>query len=600
MVSPGAPRLAEALGDSVGEGGLWYIAPGKPDTFMLSWIRVRNLAVIEELQVDFGPGLNLLTGETGAGKTILIDALSLILGARASTELVRTGAEQAFVEAAFELDELPQPLIQRLSEAGIDAEGSEILVRRELPAGKAGKGRVSVNSVAAAATLLRDIAPFLVDIHGQGESAALARTEAGLELLDLSARGQPRYQAEKQSVLDAYGGLLELEQEEAELADEARDADTRREYLAFQLEEITRANPQPGEDEVLQEERRLLSHGERLRALTEGAYGALYEEEASALARLAQVWKQVEELAEIDARLKPFLTSRETVGAQLDDLALFLRDYRGRIASAPGRLDDVELRLAELERLKKKFGGALQGVLAHREECEKGLARLKDSSQLLGEIREKKGRVAAQYLAAARALSKRRKAAAKTLQTNVVRELRDLAMEKARFAIDVSDSEDAEPERAAWRPTGLDTVELRFSANPGEDLRPLARFASGGELSRFMLALKSVAAGGGESTLVFDEVDVGIGGRVADVVGEKLKSLSGSHQVICVTHLPQIASFAHSHFRIEKTEERGRTLTSVRALDRKGRVDEIARMLAGSEVTESARKHAEALVAAKS
>ena len=568
---------------------------------MLSWIRVRNLAVIEELQVDFGSGLNLLTGETGAGKTILIDALSLILGARASTELVRTGAEKAFVEAAFELDELPQALVQRLAEAGIDAEGSEILVRRELPAGKTGKGRVSVNSVAAAATLLRDIAPFLLDIHGQGESAALARTEAGLELLDLSARTQTRYQAEKQAVLDAYRVLLALEQEEADLAGEARDADTRREYLAFQLEEITRANPEPGEDELLKEERRLLSHGERLRALTEGAYGALYEEEASALARLAQVWNQVEELAEIDARLKPFLASRETVGAQLDDLALFLRDYRGRIASAPGRLDEAELRLAELERLKKKFGGDLQAVLAHREECEKGLARLKDSSQLLGEIREKKGKAATQYLAAARALSKRREMAAKALQTNVVRELRGLAMEKARFAIDVSNSEDAEPERAAWRPTGLDTVELRFSANPGEDLRPLSRIASGGELSRFMLALKSVAAGGGESkTLVFDEVDAGIGGRVADVVGEKLKSLSRSHQVICVTHLPQIASFADSHFRIEKTEERGRTLTGVRALDREGRVDEIARMLAGSEVTESARKHAEALVAAKS
>ncbi len=570
---------------------------------MLSWIRVRNLAVIEELQVDFGAGLNLLTGETGAGKTILIDALNLILGARASTELVRTGAEQAFVEAAFELDVLPQALVQRLSEAGIDTEGSEILVRRELPAGKAGKGRVSVNSVAAAAMLLRDIAPFLVDVHGQGESAALARTEAGLELLDLSARTQRRfedYQAEKQAVLDAYRGLLALEQEEAGLADEAQDADSRREYLAFQLEEITRTNPEPGEDELLQEERRLLSHGERLRALTEGAYGALYEEEASALARLAQVWKQVEELAEIDARLTPFLAGRETLGAQLDDLALFLRDYRGRIASAPGRLDEVELRLAELERLKKKFGGDLQAVLAHREECEKGLARLKDSSQLLGEIHEQKGKAAAQYLAAARALSKRRKVAAKTLQTNVVRELRGLAMEKARFAIDVSNSEDAEPERAAWRPTGLDAVELRFSANPGEDLRPLSRIASGGELSRFMLALKSVAAGAGESkTLVFDEVDAGIGGRVADVVGEKLKSLSRSHQVICVTHLPQIASFADSHFRIEKSEERGRTHTSVRPLDRKGRVDEIARMLAGSEVTESARKHAEALVAAK-
>ncbi|HEX9723102.1 MAG TPA: DNA repair protein RecN, partial [Vicinamibacteria bacterium] len=317
--------------------------------------------------------------------------------------------------------------------------------------------------------------------------------------------------------------------------------------------------------------------------------------------RMAQVWKQVEELAEIDEGVRPFLASREAVSSQLDDLALFLRDYRERIESAPGRLDEVELRLAELERLKRKFGGDLESVLAHRAECEKGLARLQDSSQILGEIREKKSKAAAEYLAAARALGKLRKKAAKSLQTNVLQELRGLAMEKARFVLEVHTPADAEPERGMWRSTGLDAVELGFSANPGEDLRPLSRIASGGELSRFMLALKSVAAGAGESkTLVFDEVDAGIGGRVADVVGDRLKSLSRSHQVICVTHLPQIASFADVHFRIEKKEARGRSVTSVQPLDRKGRVDEIARMLAGSEVTESARRHAEALVAAKS
>jgi DNA repair protein RecN (Recombination protein N) len=567
---------------------------------MLSWIRVRNIAVLEELQVDFGPGLNLLTGETGAGKTILIDALSLILGARGSTELVRTGAEEAFVEASFVLEKTPAALVERLRLAGIDVSETEILIRRELPAGKSGKARISVNSVAAAASLLREIAPFLVDIHGQGESATLVRTEAGLDLLDQSVRDE-RYQAQKQTVAEAYRGLVELEAEEAELSGESRDADARRELLAFQLEEITRANPQPGEDEMLREERRLLAHGERLRALAEGAYGALYEEEDSALSRLAQVWKQVEGLAEIDERLKPFLAGRDAVSSQLDDLALFLRDYRERVESAPGRLDEVELRLAELERLKKKFGGDLESVLAHRAECEKGLARLQDSSQLLGEIREKKSKAAAEYLAAARALGKLRTKAAKSLQTDVLQELRGLAMEKARFVIEVRTPADAEPERARWRSTGLDEVELGFSANPGEDLRPLSRIASGGELSRFMLALKSVAAGGGESkTLVFDEVDAGIGGRVADVVGDRLKALSRSHQVICVTHLPQIASFADRHFRIEKKEARGRTVTRVQPLDRRGRVDEIARMLAGSEVTESARRHAEALVAAKS
>ena len=573
---------------------------------MLAWIRVRNVAVIDELQVDFEPGLNLLTGETGAGKTILIDALSLILGARASGELVRTGAEEASVEAAFQLRDVPQALTARLGDAGIDVDGGEILIRRELSAGKddkatravkAPKGRLAVNSAAATIPLLRDIAPFLVDIHGQGESAALAKSEAGLEILDQSTE----HRTERQTVLEAYRRLVLIELEETELAGEVKDADTRREFLAFQLEEIDRGKPEVGEDVRLGEERRLLSHGERLRGLTEGAYAALYEEEGSALARLAQVWKQVEELAAIDPRLEPFLASRQAVSSQLDDLALFLRDYGERIDFAPGRLDEVELRLAELERLKRKFGGSLESVLAHREECGQALARLQDSSQLLREIGERKDKAAGEYLSAARELTKKRKAAAKTLQTGVVRELRALAMEKARFTIEVSAPAEAAPERSAWRPSGLDAVELRFSANPGEDLRPLSRIASGGELSRFMLALKSVAAGGGESkTLVFDEVDAGIGGRVAEVVGEKLKTLSRSHQVICVTHLPQIASFADAHFRIEKKEVKGRTVTRIHRLDRKGRVDEIARMLAGTEVTESARKHAESLVAGKS
>jgi DNA repair protein RecN (Recombination protein N) len=570
---------------------------------MLGWIRVRNIAVIDELQVSFEPGLNLLTGETGAGKTILIDALSLILGSRASSDLIRTGAEQASVEAGFELEAVPEALEERLAEAGIDANGEEIVVRREVvPATKAKKavkaikGRVAVNGAAGATSLLRDMAPFLVDIHGQGESAALARAESGLELLDQSGD----YRAEKQEAFDTYRRYAGLEQEEAELSGEAKDAATRREFLTFQFDEIERAKPRVGEDTELEEERRLLAHGERLRGLTQQAYGALYEEEGSVLARLAQVWKQVGELAEIDPRLKPYLASREAVGSQLDDLALFLRDYREQIRSAPGRLDEVETRLAELERLKKKFGGSLQAVLAHRDECERALDRLESSGHLLTEIREKKERAAGQYLAAARELSKRRHAAAKALQAKVVRELRALAMEKARFSIGLSVPEEAPEDRSCWRESGLDVVELLFSANPGEDLRPLSRVGSGGELSRFMLALKSVAARGEQSkTLVFDEVDAGIGGRVAEVVGEKLKALSRSHQVICVTHLPQIASFADAHFRIEKNESRGRTVTRVRRLDRKGRVDEIARMLAGAKVTDSARKHAEQLVAGK-
>ncbi len=571
---------------------------------MLGWIHVRNIAVIDELQVDFESGLNLLTGETGAGKTILIDALSLILGSRASTDLVRTGTEQATVEAGFELPELPKALERRLGDAGIDVDGEEIIVRREVAAGqknenskKSGKSRVAVNGAAGATGLLRDIAPFLVDIHGQGETATLAKADAGLDLLDQSVP----YRGQTQKVFDAYRRFADLEAQETELASKAKDTETRREFLRFQLEEIQRGKPEAGEDTELEAERQVLAHGERLRALTDEAYGALYDDEGSVLARLAQVWKQLGELAEIDARLKPYLASRETVDSQLDDLALFLRDYREEIRSAPGRLDELETRLAELERLKKKYGGSLETVLEQRDQYHEDLDQLESSNHLLAETREKKEDAAKEYLNVARELSKRRAAGAKSLQTKVLKELRDLAMEKARFSIHVIAPEHAVPERSYWRDKGLDTVDLLFSANPGEELRPLSRVASGGELSRFMLALKSVAAQGGDSkTLVFDEVDAGIGGRVADIVGEKLKALSRSHQVICITHLPQIARFADAHFRIEKTETNGRTVTRVRRLDRKGRIDEIARMLAGSVVTDTARKHAEQLVAENS
>jgi DNA repair protein RecN (Recombination protein N) len=316
------------------------------------------------------------------------------------------------------------------------------------------------------------------------------------------------------------------------------------------------------------------------------------------LARLAQVWKRVSELAEIDSRMAPFMDSRSAVTSQLEDLALFLRDYRERIRFTPGRLDEVEDRLALLDRLKKKYGGSLATVLAHQNECKTALDRLENEEEHLSRIKDEIDKTVADYLKAARALSRQRKDTAQKLQKRVQAELRSLAMEKARFAIEVSRA--AEASREGWKETGLDDVEFFFSANPGEDLRLLSRIASGGESSRFMLALKSVATEGEQSkTLVFDEVDTGIEGRVADIVGEKLKQLSRTHQVICITHLPQIASFADVHYRIEKTVSRGRTTTGVERLDHGGRIQEIARMLAGAAVTESALRHAEQLVSDK-
>jgi DNA repair protein RecN (Recombination protein N) len=561
---------------------------------MLRWIRVRNIAVIEELEVDFEPGLNLLTGETGAGKSILVDALGLVLGSKASSDLVRSGASGAQVEAGFELADCPQKLRQRLEDAGIDADDGEIIIRREIS--PTGRGKVVVNTAAGALSLLRDLAPYLADIHGQGDNLSLLRPGADLELLDRLADNQPL----RNKVRDSFARLKELEKELSHLESEVRDKQARQELLEFQVSEIDKASVEPGEDAKLEEERKLLVHEERLRSAAEAAYSTLYEDESSVLDRLAQVWKRVHELAEIDSRLAPFAANEPSLRSQLEDLALFLRDYREQIRFTPGRLDEVEERMATLERLKKKYGGSLEAVRLQRDKCATELERLENQDEHITALQQDIDREANQYLNAAKELSLHRQKAAEKLQKHVEKELKSLAMEKARFSIRVVSNAGNAADRSTWRENGLDEVEFLFSANPGEDLRLLSRIASGGESSRFMLALKSVATHGEASkTLVFDEVDTGIEGRVADVVGEKLKSLAKVHQVICITHLPQIASFADVHYRIEKTLSKGRTLTQIERLNREGRVNEIARMIAGAVVTESARRHAEQLVTDK-
>ncbi len=553
---------------------------------MLRWIRVENIAVIERLEVDFEPGLNLLTGETGAGKSILVDALGLVLGNRASTELVRTGAETAIVEAGFEIDPLPDALRARLDAAGIDPD-HELVIRREIT--KAGRGKVVVNGAASSRALLGDIATFLVDIHGQGENLTLLRPDAGLELLDRFGGSS----ALREQVRTAFAAIQDIEDERARLARAAEDRETKRDLREFELRELDNAALESGEDDTLQNERNLLAHAERLKTLSEQAYGALYDEDGSVLSRLKSVFSDVEELGSIDDRWKSYVAERDALTGQLEDLALDLRDYTGGLEVSPGKLDDIESRLALLERLKKKYGGTLDAVIERREACRRELEDLSSSTEKLEALHSKLESSRNKYKALATELSKMRSNAAKRLERAVTKELPSLALEKARFSIAMGTGD--------WRETGTDTVELLFSANPGEDLRPLVRVASGGELSRFMLALKSVSAKSEDAkVLVFDEVDAGIGGRVADAVGEKLAELATLHQIICVTHLPQIASFAPAHYRIDKIERKGRIETRIERLDNEARVDEIARMLAGAVVTESAREHARQLVVDKS
>ena len=549
---------------------------------MLRWIRVENIAVIERLEVDFEPGLNLLTGETGAGKSILVDALGLVLGNRASTELVRTGAEAAIVEAGFEIDPLPDALRARLDAAGIDPD-HEVVIRREIT--KAGRGKVVVNGAASSRALLGDVATFLVDIHGQGENLTLLRPDAGLELLDRFGGSS----ALREQVRAAFAAIQDIEDERARLARAAEDRETNRELREFELRELDNAALESGEDDELGNERNRLAHAERLKTLSEQAYGALYDEDGSVLSRLKSVFSDVEELASIDDRWKSYVAERDALTGQLEELALDLRDYTGGLEVLPGKLDDIESRLALLERLKKKYGGTLEAVIERREACRRELEDLSSSTEKLEALHSKLESSRNKYKALATELSKMRSNAAKRLERAVTKELPSLALEKARFSIAMGTGD--------WRETGTDTVELLFSANPGEDPRPLVRVASGGELSRFMLALKSVSAKSEDAKLlVFDEVDAGIGGRVADAVGEKLEELAALHQIICVTHLPQIASFAPAHYRIDKIERKGRIETRIERLDDEARVEEIARMLAGAVVTESAREHARRLV----
>jgi len=550
---------------------------------MLKLLRINNIALIPALEVEFGPGLTLLTGETGAGKSILIDALGLLLGDRASPELIRSGEERAAVEAVFDLPEAAALLEER----GLSADGDEVVLRRELHA--SGKGRATVNGALVPVSLLRDLSPRLAVIHGQHEPQGLLDSSTHLDLLDHFAGadgGRP--------LAEFYRDLRAAEAALERLRGDRREAERRREMLEFQAGEIERAGLGSGEEEALRVEKARQANAGRLAGLSEEAYALLYDDEAAALARLGQVFRRVEELAAIDPSFRPFVEARAAALAPLEDLALRLRDYRGQLEVSPGRLDEIEGRLAVIERLKKKYGSTLEEVLAFGERCRRELDGLASPEEQERTLEARRERLAATYLERARALSKRRRAAALDLRKRVQAELAQLAMEKTRFEVAFQPAE-AEPavEPAHWTERGLEQAEFLLSPNPGEELRPLARIASGGELSRIMLGLKSVVRSDAAGlTLVFDEVDAGIGGRVAEVVGRKLKAVAERQQVLCVTHLPQIAALADRHFAVRKQVERGRTVTLVESLEDEARVEEIARMLGGETITATARRHA--------
>jgi DNA repair protein RecN (Recombination protein N) len=549
---------------------------------MLKLLRINNIALIRELEVELGPGLTLLTGETGAGKSIVIDALSLLLGERASPELIRSGEERASVEAVFEV----AAAAAILEERGLSADGDEVVIRRELQSG--GKGRATVNGALVPVSLLRDLAPGLAVIHGQHEPQGLLDPATHLDLVDHFAGGEGRPVGEFYRDLRAAEAALER------LRGDRRESERRREMLEFQASEIERAGLAAGEDEALRVEKARQANAGRLSTLSGEAYSLLYDDEGAALSRLGQVFRRLEDLAAIDPSFRPFLDARSDVLAPLEDLALRLRDYHEQLEVSPGRLDEIEGRLAVLERLKKKYGATVEEVLAFGERCRRELDALASPEEQEKMLVARRERLAAAYLERARELSRKRRAAARELRKRVQDELAQLAMEKTRFEVAFAPTEaEAAADPSLWTERGLERAEFLLSPNPGEELRPLARIASGGELSRIMLGLKSVVRSDVPGlTLVFDEVDAGIGGRVAEVVGRKLKAVAARQQVLCVTHLPQIAAFADQHLAVRKRVEQGRTLTVVDPLAGDARAEEIARMLGGETITATARQHA--------
>jgi DNA repair protein RecN (Recombination protein N) len=540
---------------------------------MLRFLSINHLAVIDRLELEFPSGLAALTGETGAGKSILVGAVGLLIGGRASADLVRTGEEQAAVQAVFE-----------------KPDGTEVIVRREISA--QGRSRAFVDGVLTTTTALRDAVGWLVDLHGQHEHQVLLDPSTHLDLLDEFASLTPA----RAAVADAFRTWQQLRDERQRLAQAEHQKASRTEFVTFQLAEIDRVNPQAGEDVDLAATRQVLANAERLQRLCGEAYTALYDGETAALGTLGSVWKKVGELGALDARFTPYLDARESLKSQLEDLAFFLRSYAADIDDSPARLQEVEDRLALIERLKKKHGPALDDVLAARAALKQELHQLAHATERAAELDASLAAARQAYRQLAGDLSARRREAAHVFTRALVTALVDLAMPATKCEVRFAPGDDD----GRWSERGLDEAELYLSPNPGEELRPLARIASGGELSRIMLALKTLATTDAPGkTLIFDEVDAGIGGAVADAVGARLQRLAADFQVLCITHLPQIAAYGSAQFRIEKRVRAGRTTTTVARVEGDDRVGEIARMIGGADVSPSVTASAREMLAAR-
>ena len=556
---------------------------------MLRLIRIRNLALIKELEIEFGRGLNLLTGETGSGKSILVDALGLVLGARSSQDMIRSDCDAAVVEGIFEIGS-DHRAATVVAGSGFDSEDDCLLIRREISV--SGRNRVFINNHLATVATLKEIGEKLADIHGQQEQRSL---------LDLSTHLE---------WLDAYGGNSELVNEVRarykKLRETARQLEAvttneqerlrRMDILQFQIDEIRSVNPQPGEKESLENERTILANGEKILGMATEIHATLYESESSVLRQLSHLEKQIDDLARLDPSWGSHRETLQESRYKLEDVAFAARDYAAGSDFSPERLEQVNERLYALEKLMKKYGASTANVLEYLGNCSKELEELVSYADSSAKLQEELRLDLESYRLSAEKLSVKRRQDAERIEREIRKEFTALAMERmemrVRFHARNPDGGPS-PIPTFYGLNGMDHVEFLIAPNKGEEMKPLARIASGGELSRLMLSIRSVC-GGDESgrTLVFDEVDAGIGGRVAEAVGKRLRDIAEENQVLCVTHLPQIAAFARNHFNVSKEVVGSRTETAVKHLNEMERVEELSRMLGGETITETARRHA--------
>jgi len=567
---------------------------------MLKTLHIKDYALLEQVDVQFGAGLNIITGETGAGKTILIDAMSLLLGERASTEVVRKGADKSVVEGIFEVTSNKK--VQALLEQNEIEFLPELIIRREISL--KGSNRCFINDTPAQLSLVKELGDLLVDLHGQHEHQSLLKTETHIEYLDNAGETEDLLRTYKW----IYKSLSKLQNELSELKEKEAVLKEKKGLFEFQIKEIDDVSPEENEEEKLNEELKVLENSEKLRQLTTEIYQGLYDNENSVYDNLMNLKNAVNDLTRIDKSFNETNEEYEAALAIINEIAGYLRNYSGKIDFDPEKLESIRIRLGAISLLKKKFGGSVNSVLEHRKRIGEEYQIAENYSEKISELEAKIKAIRENCGSTADKLSIERKKAAKKVEEDIAELLKQVGIPNSKFQIRISNApaEDSEEfiivngKKFKFNSSGYDDVQFFISTNLGEDLKPLAKVASGGEVSRIMLTLKSILARRDKlPLLIFDEIDTGVSGHIAQKVGQKLKELASHHQVIAITHLPQIAGLADQHFAVEKLETDKRVISRIRKLNREERIREVAKLMSGENITEASIKGAKELMGIK-